>query len=430
VGGQVVGTTEAVVGAQSTGTVQQLFVKQGDRVKAGQQLAILNVYPSQNQQTQAQQQADRANDRLSQLEIESGTPDTTSHSTLAGARTWLQEQQGQLAQARQKLAQRQNELRQAEASQDRAQNRISGSTSNPDAGAANALKDADQRVAMAKENLHEAQEAVKVASTAISIAQSNLDDQRAKRRPSQEASAAQLRSATRNADQAQQALSQSMQPKEVGLTAPFDGVVTSISTQPGDDIGDSGLLTLDSNQLEMRAHVSEEDAQKLSVGQPATLSSLTAPGTAQGATFNGKVIQIGAAVDPSNQTVAVDIAPDAPPSWLLPGENLNAMVELSPPVNELVVPASSVATTKDGSVVFVMKNGRAVEKKVVTNQPNGQSVPVISGLDQDDRVVLAAQGIKPGERLKDAKRSGTAKGSDSQNNSMQSGSSGSDQGGH
>jgi HlyD family secretion protein len=399
-GGQVVGATEVVVGTQTTGTVQQLFVKQGDRVKAGQQLAVVNVYPSQDAQTQAQQQADRANDKLSQLEIQSGTPDTTSHSTLAGARTWLHEQQAQLAQAKQKLAQRQTELRQAEAAQDRAQKRILGSVAADYSN--NELKDADQRVAMAKENLHEAEEAVKVAATAIGIAQSNLQDQRARRIPSAEAEAQQLSAATRNADQAQRALSQSLQPRATVLTAPFDGVVTSISTQAGEDIGDSGLLTLDSSQLEMRAQVSEADAQKLSVGQQAALSAFGTPES----TFNGKIAQVGAAVDPSNQMVAVDVVPDAPPDWLRPGENLNATVELSSPVHVLVVPASSVIKTGDSSAVFVMKNGRAVEKKVVTNPPNNdQGVPVVSGLDANDRVVQTAQGIKPGERIKEGDRS-------------------------
>ena len=47
--------TETFVGAQATGIVDKLFVREGDRVTAGQQLAILKNDVAEAQVAQAQQ---------------------------------------------------------------------------------------------------------------------------------------------------------------------------------------------------------------------------------------------------------------------------------------------------------------------------------------------------------------------------------------
>ena len=53
--GRVGGRTETFVGAQATGIVDKLFVREGDRVTAGQQLAILKNDVAEAQVAQAQQ---------------------------------------------------------------------------------------------------------------------------------------------------------------------------------------------------------------------------------------------------------------------------------------------------------------------------------------------------------------------------------------
>src|SRR5262252_6185278 len=64
---RVGGVQESAVGAQFTGTVQQLFVKIGDRVKAGQVLAILRNEVTQQQKAQASTAVATARARLAQV---------------------------------------------------------------------------------------------------------------------------------------------------------------------------------------------------------------------------------------------------------------------------------------------------------------------------------------------------------------------------
>jgi multidrug efflux pump subunit AcrA (membrane-fusion protein) len=404
VGAQVVGNAEAVVGAQSTGTVQQLFVKQGDQVKAGQKLALLSVPGANDQGAAAQDQLDAANAELSQLQNMSGagTSATGQRGSVSHARNWLTEQQALLTRAQQKLAKAQNEQKHAESTQNAAQvtyDRARGqfqqgtvSQSEVDRAKGN-LDQANKTAGAAQRDSQLAADSVKAAELGLKVAQDNVagvknNGNLGNLTPSPE----QMKSAHQKVQEAQQAVAQAQQSKGGILTAPFDGIVKAISTDVGQDIGDSGVLTLDSNQLELRASMDEKAAQRVAVGQQAVFASPAFPGT----TFNAKVTQIGAAVEPGTQSVAIDIVPENPPDWLRLGQSLNGNIVLSAPVQELIVPASAVSN----NAVFTIRNGRATQKSVVLGQPTEQGVAIMSGLDPDDRVVDNAQGIKPGERLR------------------------------
>jgi multidrug efflux pump subunit AcrA (membrane-fusion protein) len=60
------GVQESAIGAQFSGTVEQLFVKVGDRVSAGQPIATLKNNVTQQQRVQAQQEVTTAQARLAQ----------------------------------------------------------------------------------------------------------------------------------------------------------------------------------------------------------------------------------------------------------------------------------------------------------------------------------------------------------------------------
>ena len=403
IGGVVVGTTEAVIGAQSTGTVQQLFVKQGDQVKAGQQLAILSVYGSQAQATSAQENLDTARAELSDLQSMSATD---KNGTVNHAKNWLATQKRALSQAQQKLAEAQKKQQQAKSDQSSAQaayNRIqrqvqSGALSLADLEQPKAkLDQANKAVDAAKQKTYDAEVTLKAAQEAVKVALNNVTTARANRSALSAApSAEELRQARQRVDDAAQGVANADKAKANILTAPFDGVVKEITTPVGSDVGDSGVLTLDSNQLVIRAHVDQTAAQKLAVGQDAVFSSPAFAGN----TFNAKVAQIGAAVEPGTQTVAVDLAPQGAPDWMRIGQNLNGKVILSPPVHELVIPSAAVSKVDGDNVVFTMMSGRAIKKDVVLGQQTDQGIAVTSGLQANDRIVDNAQGIKPGERIK------------------------------
>ena len=66
--GRVRGVTETVVGAQAAGIVAELFVDEGDRVSAGQPLAVLERKVAEAQLAQAEQALSTARAQLAQVE--------------------------------------------------------------------------------------------------------------------------------------------------------------------------------------------------------------------------------------------------------------------------------------------------------------------------------------------------------------------------
>ena len=402
IGGQVVGVTETAIGDQQTGTVQQLLVKQGDRVKAGQVLAVVNAYGSENQSAQAQQELESAQSKLSELEAMTGPGSSSYAGNLTQSR--LIEQQTALAAVEAKLESAQNALEQAESGRSLSRKMLNEEQRLVQQGiltraqldqAQRDLDQANQKVAAARRQVQQAASQIKRAAGVRKSSGVKSNSLNAPLVIPPAVSSQQIRAAADNVQQAQQALNSTEQPKAVQVKAPFDGIVKAINAQVGEDVGDSGVLTLDSNQLVIRAHVDQNNVQRLAVGQEAVLSSTAAAG----ATLKAKVTQIGAAVEPGASTVAVDVTPEDSAGWVRLGQSVTATVTLSPPVQELVIPESAVSSNGAGTSVFAMEYGRAVKKEIVTQPATVQGVPVVSGLSSSDRIVADVRGIQEGERI-------------------------------
>ena len=77
------------------------------------------------------------------------------------------------------------------------------------------------------------------------------------------------------------------------VIAPFAGVVTEINAEPGQSVGAQGVLELISGEPEIRLDVDESNLADLELEQTAIISS----STFQKSTFQGRVTEIGAAVE-------------------------------------------------------------------------------------------------------------------------------------
>jgi len=155
-------------------------------------------------------------------------------------------------------------------------------------------------------------------------------------------------------------------------------------------------VRLVSSALEIRLDVDESNLADLAVGQEAVISSSVFPGD----TFRGTVSELGAAVDQTRGTVTVRVAPLQPPDWLRPGQTVNVNLITHRAVPRLLVPAAAIRRAGDRTVVYVVENGRALEKVVLTRSPTAQGVPVLAGLSAEDRFIAKAQGISAGAQVR------------------------------
>jgi HlyD family secretion protein len=405
--GRVRGVTETVVGSQASGIVETLFVDEGDRVAAGQPLATLKRDVAEARLAQAEQALKTARAQLAEVEsrpLRSEVEAATQQVRQAQAQ--LVQQRAAVQQAQQSVAQSRAQLQQLQAELDLAATQLERSAALLDRDfisraeydqAQTQFRVAEDRVTAARQAVEVAQANVRAAQAGTQAAQANVRALEARLRTVQiGATPEEIEVARQRVAEAEYALRVARQQvQEAMVRAPFAGIITAINAELGQPVGTQGVVRLVSSALEIRLDVDESNLADLAVGQEAVISSSAFPGDA----FRGTVTEIGAAVDQTRGTVTVRVAPLQPPDWLRPGQTVNVNVVTHPTVPRLLVPSLALGRSGDRTVVYVVDDGRALEKVVLTRPPTPQGVPVLAGMDAGDRIIADARGITAGERV-------------------------------
>ncbi len=406
--GRVSGTTETFVGAQAQGVVDELYVKEGDRVKPGQTLAILKNDVAEAQTRQAEQAVQTAQAQLAQTArgpLQSELEAATAQARQAEAQ--VVQQRAAITQAQKTVIQQQAQLKQLQAEQDLANKQLARTRTLAQQGivsraeldqAQTNLQVAQERVAAQRQAIELAQANVRQARASLKSAQANALAQQARARTVESGARPEdIQVARRRLSEAEHALEVARQQAANSVvTAPFAGLVTEITAELGQSVGAEGVLKLVSGELEIHVDVDESNLANLKVGQPAVISSTTFTGS----TFEGSVTELGPAVDEARGTIEVTVVPSAPPEWLRPGQTVNVNIITARNVQRLLVPATALTRSGDQTVVFVVANGIALEKPVVTRAPTDAGVPVLAGLTGDERIVVDAAKVSAGERVR------------------------------
>jgi RND family efflux transporter MFP subunit len=406
--GRVTGTTETFVGAQAQGVVDRLYVKEGDQVKPGQTLAVLKNDVAEAQVNQAQQAVETARAQLTQTsrgpmpsELEAAKAQASQ------AESQVAQQRAAITQAQKNVVQQQAQLKQLQA-EEALQSKQYARTRTLSQQGVVPRAELDQ----AQTNLQVARDRVAAQQQAIALAQANVRQSRASLQSAQANALAQqarartvesgarpedVQVARRRLDEAAKALEVARrQAANSVVTAPFQGLVTEITAQLGQSVGAQGVLKLVSGELEINVNVDESNLSDLKVGQSAVISSSTFTNS----TFEGSVTRIGPAVDVSRGTIQVTVEPATSPDWLRPGQTVNVNIITAKSVPRLLIPTTAVTRSGDQTIVFVVANGAALEKPVVTRPPTQDGVPVIAGLNGDEQIIVDAGKITAGERVR------------------------------
>jgi multidrug efflux system membrane fusion protein len=186
------------------------------------------------------------------------------------------------------------------------------------------------------------------------------------------------------------------------LKADKAGIVTSVTGEPGQVVGaGQAIVSLaESGETEIAVAVPEQDATRLSIGQPVTASLWAGPPRVN---VDGRIREIAGQADPASRTYAVRIAVERPPQAMRLGMTATVALTLEEKVASMVVPLSALTESNDGTVAFVVDAATKVVRKttVEVGGVGEHGVQIVRGLQIGDMVVSAGvQFLRDGMRVR------------------------------
>jgi len=208
------------------------------------------------------------------------------------------------------------------------------------------------------------------------------------------------------------------------IYAPLSGRIVQLNAEEGEVVVSGTMnnpasvigIIADLSEILAKVDVDETEIVEVRPGQRATVRV----DALRNRTYAGHVVKIESSgfTKPAQPDVTffhVEILLDAPTEDLRPGMSLRAEIETRPPASTLVVPVQAVVqrepeagdkAEKDEeeiSVVFVIENGKAVQRPVRTGVSDETHVEILEGVKAGEKVVTgpyrALRDLQPGNAV-------------------------------
>ena len=289
VSGRIEGDDSAVA-PKTAGRILEVRVREGDRVKAGDTIAVLDDAQIRAREDQAraallgaEARAKSAHDQVAVYEQQLHQNDLMTEQAKVDAAGRVRQAEADLAAAQSDLAQQQASLKLAQFDND-AYQKLQKTGAASDRQAIQAAATANQQAAA----VAAAQRRVTAAEAAVTTAQANLSNPGIRQFQADSVSKqiaqqqAEIGSANAAAQQSQFELTEAEANRsDLIIKAPFDGTVMTRAAEPGEVVtaGTAIVTLLDMSKVYLRGYVPEGQIGKVKIGQPARIYLDSAPQT-------------------------------------------------------------------------------------------------------------------------------------------------------
>lgn len=367
------------ISPSTQGRIMELFVREGDRIQAGQSIARMDDEQLQAQVSQYEAILDRSQAQLAERLAGSRQEEVAkAEADVIRSEARVQEARSRLQLDKEKLNRRQ--ILQKEGAITR-----------------EALNESQVDVRNAEDNLTQTQ-------ASLAISQQDLARQRSGFRAEE---IAQTRAQVAEANAQLQSFQ--IQLNNTLVRAPFDGIITRCFTDVGDfvapttsasssDGATSASIAELSSGLEVEAKVPEANIAGIKQGQSVEVRSDSYPDQV----FKGQVQSIAprAVKENSITSFRVKVKLETGLEQLKAGMNVKLAFIAEPIQNALVVPLSAVVTQKDGQrgIWLLVANRKIRFQLIRLGSENGSQAQILEGLKAGDRILISppANQIIPG----------------------------------
>ncbi len=177
---------------------------------------------------------------------------------------------------------------------------------------------------------------------------------------------------------------------KTSVVAPVSGWIEKRFVSKGDFVrpGTPLFLLVTDHLLRIVLPFPESVASRLVVGQHVRLTSPLS----HDRVVEAKINQIRPAVNIHSRALEVIIYLENPGDWR-PGGTVNASVIIGHHENSILVPVQAVVRRPAGTVVYQVKDGKAIQRKVATGQHQGDLIEILNGLNGDEKIVVDGAGF-------------------------------------
>jgi HlyD family secretion protein len=384
----------AVLPKASGVQIQEIRVKEGDRVEAGQVIAVLDNSVQKDRLNQADSQIRSADAQLTSADAQLSSSDAqvaSAQALAASVKTTVQQRQAKLEQQQHNLEKAAADLQRYEGlAKEGAISALSLDTYR------NQKTTAEDGVNAARADV--AQARADVAKSESDVVKAQADREKVRADGTKAAADKQANVDNRNAlsTQAQQSLL---------VTAPTSGLLSKKNPNDSSKVADVGSLTGNAPLF----YIQPDDALELQVKVPESLLAQVRSGSLAAITsdadpslkLQGRVREVNPTIDPQTRQATVKISLPSQ-GRLKPGMFLRAQITVKN-TPSLVVPAKAVLPQADGQkIVYVLPEGSETVKAqpVQVGDPKDGQIAIQTGLRPGDRVVVAGAGyVKDGDRV-------------------------------
>ena len=170
-----------------------------------------------------------------------------------------------------------------------------------------------------------------------------------------------------------------------GVKVDFNGVVTEVSAGKGQTLqaGTKAITLANMDEVQITVQVSKSDLPKISLGQKVDI-------TANGKPYDGEITQIsGNATKNSNGVPVVDtiIKLKNPDSDLILGVEASTKIHAQHAENTVILPYECILTDAKGDYVYVLDGGVVTRRDVTIGITTSTEAQILEGLKEGEKVI-------------------------------------------
>jgi membrane fusion protein, multidrug efflux system len=191
-----------------------------------------------------------------------------------------------------------------------------------------------------------------------------------------------------------------LQMERMKIISTIDGVIVDLPYYtPGTQIETNSVIVkiMDYKTMYMDIKIPEKYIARIVPGQPAKLTNYTIPED----TIAALVSQTSPAIDAESRTFKGIITADNKELLLRPGMFVKADIVVNRKDSVVVIPKDIILSRQRGKTVYIINQGRAQERVIVTGLETNTEVEVLRGLSKDERLITSGyETLSPNARVK------------------------------